>query len=125
MSSNTETKPSANEEQAHSGEQASDQPNEEVATVTKDSSDVTPRSEDKAKSTYTEMAQSAATSATNAAAGVKDNVFSMFGGGAKKEKKEEPVDDAAETSGSAKAKRDAEAADANKEGEGGEVSLQA
>ncbi|KAL9587424.1 MAG: hypothetical protein Q9212_000239 [Teloschistes hypoglaucus] len=120
MASNTEMKLAANEEQAHAGEQTSAPQNEEVATVSKESSDVAPRSENKTNSTYTEMAQSAATSATNAAAGVKDNVFSMFGGGAKKEKKEEAVDDAAETSGSAKAKRDAEAAEANKEGEGAE-----
>ncbi|KAI4197289.1 MAG: hypothetical protein LQ350_006017 [Teloschistes chrysophthalmus] len=120
MASNTETKLAANEEQVHAGEPTSAPQSEEVATVSKESSDVAPRSENKTNSTYTEMAQSAATSATNAAAGVKDNVFSMFGGGAKKEKKEEAVDDAAETSGSAKAKRDAEAAEANKEGEGGE-----
>ncbi|KAI4107096.1 MAG: hypothetical protein L6R37_001796 [Teloschistes peruensis] len=120
MASNMETKLDANEGQAHAAEQTSVPQSEEVETVSKESSDVAPRSENKANSTYTEMAQSAATSATNAAAGVKDNVFSMFGGGAKKEKKEEALDDAAETSGSAKAKRDAEAAEANKEGEGGD-----
>lgn len=44
---------------------------------------------------------------TNAATGVKDSVFSMFGGGAKKEKKVEE-DDAAkdEPSGSSKAKKE-------------------
>lgn len=40
--------------------------------------------------------------ATEAAAAVKDNVFSMFGGGPKKEKKEE-TDDVNEPSGSSKA----------------------
>ena len=64
-------------------------------------------------SSLAEMASNAATTAastaTSAVVGVKDNVFSMFGGGAKKEKKEEPEDAEAETSGSAKSKRDAEA----------------
>jgi Ran-binding protein 1 len=42
----------------------------------------------------------------NAAAGVKDSVFSMFGGGAKKEKKVDDDDDAKdEPSGSSKAKK--------------------
>ena len=62
---------------------------------------------------YTEMASNAATTAastaTSAVVGVKDNVFSMFGGGAKKDKKEDSEDAEAETSGSAKSKRDAEA----------------
>ncbi|KEF53089.1 uncharacterized protein A1O9_10997 [Exophiala aquamarina CBS 119918] len=46
--------------------------------------------------------------ATAAATGVKDSVFSMFGGGAKKEKKVEDDDDDAkdEPSGSSKAKKD-------------------
>lgn len=71
---------------------------------------------DKDKSTYTGMAASAATSATSAAVGVKDNLFSMFGGGTKKEKREEPEDDPEEISGSSKqAKKETEAE--------GEVSL--
>jgi Ran-binding protein 1 len=49
------------------------------------------------KPTYTAMA---------AATGVKDSVFSMFGGGEKKEKKDEPEED--EPSGSTKAKKDGE-----------------
>lgn len=64
------------------------------------------------KHSYTEIAthaaSTAASSATAVAAGVKDNVFSMFGGGAKKEKKEEAEDGADEPSGSSKAKKDAE-----------------
>jgi len=64
------------------------------------------------KHSYTEVATHAAStvasSATAVAAGVKDNVFSMFGGGAKKEKKEEAEHDADEPSGSSKAKKDAE-----------------
>jgi len=59
--------------------------------------------EAKPASTYTEAA-------TNAATGVKDSVFSMFGGGAKKEKKEEK-DDVDEPSGSSKATKAAAAAD--------------
>ena len=64
---------------------------------------------EKGKSTITELASSAATTATTAALGMKDNVFSMFGGGAKKEKKEEPKDDPDEASGSAKAQKESEA----------------
>jgi Ran-binding protein 1 len=65
--------------------------------------------------TYTEMATSAATSAaataTAAATGVKDSVFSMFGGGGAKEKRVEKEDDAAknEPSGSSKAVKEKEA----------------
>ena len=55
---------------------------------------------------YTEMATAATTSATSAAVGVKDSVFSMFGGGAKKEKKED--DEAQDRSGSSKAQKEAE-----------------
>lgn len=62
---------------------------------------------EKGKSTITELASSAASTATTAALGVKDNVFSMFGGGAKKEKKE-TTDDPEEASGSAKAQKEAE-----------------
>ena len=57
---------------------------------------------EKGKSTYTEMASSAAV-------GVKNEVFSMFGGGAKKEKKVKPDDDDVEASGSSKAQKAAEA----------------
>lgn len=48
------------------------------------------------------VTEKATEAATSAAAAVKDNVFSMFGGGPKKEKKEE-VDDVNEPSGSSKA----------------------
>lgn len=62
-------------------------------------------------STYTEMASNAASgvagSATNAATGVKDSVFSMFGGGQKKEKAPEEEGEQ-DRSGSSKAKKDAE-----------------
>lgn len=46
--------------------------------------------------------------AKDTATGVKDSVFSMFGGGAKKEKKPEAEDDADEPSGSSKAKKAAD-----------------
>ena len=59
-------------------------------------------------STYTDMASNAASSVTSAATGMKDNVFSMFGGGQKKERKPDPEDDVDEPSGSSKAKKDAE-----------------
>ncbi len=80
----------------------------------------TPKDTAPAATTYTEMASNAAGSATTAAAGVKDSVFSMFGGGVKKEKKEEPEGETEDRSGSSKAKKDAEAAEAE---EGGEVSF--
>jgi hypothetical protein len=60
--------------------------------------------------TSTDMASDAATTAasgaTAAAAGVKDSVFSMFGGGAKKETKVEDEDAANDRSGSAKAQKE-------------------
>ena len=55
---------------------------------------------------YTELATAATSSATSAAVGVKDSVFSMFGGGAKKEKKED--DEVQDRSGSSKAQKEAE-----------------
>ncbi|KAL2053535.1 hypothetical protein ABVK25_006187 [Lepraria finkii] len=59
--------------------------------------------------TYTEMASNAASSAGTAAAGLKDSMFSMFGGGAKKEKREDEAEGEEDRSGSSKAKKDAEA----------------
>jgi Ran-binding protein 1 len=58
------------------------------------------------KPTYTAMATNVASTGMAAATGVKDSVFSMFGGGEKKEKKDEPEED--EPSGSTKAKKDGE-----------------
>ena len=63
----------------------------------------------KESTSITEMASNAASTASATAASMKDNVFSMFGGGPKKEKKEEEEVD--EPSGSAKAKKDAEPKD--------------
>ena len=45
------------------------------------------------------------TKGSSAASAVKDNVFSMFGGGPKREKREEP-DDVDEPSGSSKAEKE-------------------
>lgn len=60
-------------------------------------------------SSFSAMASNAATSAAStasaAATGVKDSVFSMFGGGAKKERKVEEDDEKDEPSGSSNAKR--------------------
>jgi len=72
---------------------------DETAKVTTDITDPKP-AEDKPAATVTEKVTEAATTATSA---VKDNVFSMFGGGPKKEKKEE-VDDVDEPSGASKPK---------------------
>ena len=58
----------------------------------------------------TDAASNAAAGASATAAGVKDNMFSMFGGGVKERKKEEVDDDPEEESGSSKKKL-------NKEGE--------
>lgn len=65
-------------------------------TDTKPTEEVKPTEE----KTVTEQATDAASSAATA---VKDNVFSMFGGGPKKEKKEETDEGANEPSGSSKA----------------------
>ena len=87
--------------------------NENEATTSKDTN--------ASGSTYTEMASNAATgvagSATTAAVGVKDSVFSMFGGGAKKEKA--PEEGEPDRSGSSKAKKDSEAAQKEEAGEEG------
>ena len=61
----------------------------------------------KVTSTVTDTASSAATAVAGAATTAKDNVFSMFGGGPKKETKKDE-DDVDEPSGSSKAKKDAE-----------------
>ena len=88
----------------------------EASTTSPAQVEETPIDSAPAASSYTEMASNAAGSATTAAAGVKDSVFSMFGGGAKKEKKEEPEGETEDRSGSSKAKKDAEAAEAEEGG---------
>lgn len=60
-------------------------------------------------STITDMASNAASTAASTAAGVKDSVFSMFGGGGPKKEKpavEEDEDAKNEPSGSSKAKKE-------------------
>jgi Ran-binding protein 1 len=71
---------------------------EETEKVTSGVTEEPKTSEEKHTASVTETVTS---TAVNAAAAVKDNVFSMFGGGPKKEKKEE-VDDADEPSGATK-----------------------
>lgn len=112
MSANTETKQDPLAEQAAPREPTADAPEGKDSEPQTQSSHVETTPE-KGKSTYTELASSAATFGTTAAVGVKNEVFSMFGGGAKKEKKVEPEDDDVEASGSSKAQKAAEA-----EGEG-------
>lgn len=56
----------------------------------------------------TNAASTAASTITTAASGVAENVFSMFGGGPKKEKKDED-EDRGDNSGSAKAQKEKEA----------------
>ena len=103
MSADTDTKLDLSEDQTTSSKPRSA---EHEAKTTE---------EDAGKTTYTGMATSAAasaaTTATATAAGVKDNVFSMFGGGAKKEKKEDP-DEPEDRSGSLKSKKEAEVVEA-------------
>ena len=101
MSSNTDTKLDPAEEQVASSEPKLAQQETELVTNPKGPQEESATGDGEHPS-YTQMA-------TSAASGVKDNVFSMFGGGAKKEKKEEPEDDTNEPSGSSKAKKDAEA----------------
>ena len=80
---------------------------------------------------YTSLATSAAgaaaESATNAATGVKDTMFSMFGGGAKKDTGEANAkDDEPDRSGSTKAIKEKEKAKANTDedhGDNEEVSM--
>lgn len=82
---------------------------EQPATSTEEQS--TTSTEEK-PATYTDMASNAAStvasSATTAAAGVKDSVFSMFGGGEKKETKVQDDDAVNDRSGSAKAQKEKE-----------------
>ena len=74
---------------------------DETSKLTSGVTDGSSKSAEKSGQSYTEMASNAATTATSA---VKDSVFSMFGGGAKKEKKAEE-DDVDKPSGSSKAKK--------------------
>ena len=111
MSANTETTLDPAAQHQASAEPRLAQQETELATHPKDvqsgaTTDSTAESttDSSILATYTE-------SASNAAAAMKDNMFSMFGGGTKKEKKPEPEDDVDEPSGSSKAKKDAEDAE--------------
>lgn len=108
MSANAESKQDPITEQAAPSEPTATARDEKDSEPQTQGSHVEPTPE-KGKSTYTEMASSAATFGTTAAVGVKNEVFSMFGGGAKKEKKLKPDDDDVEASGSSKAQKAAEA----------------
>lgn len=90
-------------------------PTEEAPSTTSPST-ATESTEGK-PATYTEMASNAAAGAGTAAIGAKDSIFGMFGGGAKKEKTEEPEGEV-DRSGSSKAKKDAEAAEKEEDAEG-------
>lgn len=108
MSANAETKQDPSVEQAASSEPTAASPEGKDSESQTQASHVE-QTPEKGKSTYTEIASSAATFGTTAAIGVKNEVFSMFGGGAKKEKKvERDDDDNAEASGSSKAQKAAE-----------------
>ncbi|KAF2865514.1 RanBP1 domain-containing protein [Massariosphaeria phaeospora] len=76
---------------------------DETAKVTTDVADEPKATEEKPASAAPTVAETVTNTATSAATAVKDNVFSMFGGGPKKEKKEE-VDDFDEPSGASKGK---------------------
>ena len=75
---------------------------------------------DPSTQSYTGMASSAAGSAaetaTNAAAGVKDTMFSMFGGGSKKDTKADKPSEDEDRSGSQKALKEKEKAQQEQEG---------
>ncbi|KAF2251206.1 hypothetical protein BU26DRAFT_517916 [Trematosphaeria pertusa] len=73
---------------------------DETAKVTSDVTDAPKPAEEKPAASAAETVTNAASTAASA---VKDNVFSMFGGGPKKEKKEE-ADDVDEPSGASKPK---------------------
>ena len=111
MSSNTDTKLDPSAEQTASSEPKLAQQETELATNPKGDESLE-ASKDAKPTTYTAMASNAAASATATAtataANMKDNVFSMFGGGAKKDKKPETEEAANEPSGSSKAKKEAE-----------------
>jgi len=121
MSTNTDTRLDPKEEIIASTEPKLAQ--HETELVTHPKGDESLESANKPAATYTEAAANVASSAaetvtgtvgavassaTGAAANMKDSVFSMFGGGQKKEKKEEEVEPVGEKSGSSKARKEAE-----------------
>lgn len=107
MSDATETKPTPSADQTASSDlRPAQHETNLVQNPLGDPSTEAPKSAS-VTDTATNAASSVASTATAAASGVKDSVFSMFGGGAKKEKKVEEDDDAKdEPSGSSKAKKE-------------------
>lgn len=107
----SETKPTTSDDQTASSEPRLAEQETHLATNPAG----TESSTDEKPTTYTDMASNAASTAasstTAAASGVKDSVFSMFGGGAKKETKAEDDDTANDRSGSAKAQKEKEDGD--------------
>ncbi|QKX59288.1 uncharacterized protein TRUGW13939_06420 [Talaromyces rugulosus] len=93
MSDATETKPDP------ASTTAAEETTTTTTTTTAPAVEKTEAEEDKS------VTEKVADAATGAATKASDNVFSMFGGGPKKEKKEE-ADDADEPSGSSKAKKE-------------------
>lgn len=122
MSETSEVKPTPSADETASSEPRLAEEETKLATNPSSTESEAATTDDK-PSTYTDMASSAAGSATAAAAGVKDSVFSMFGGGAKKEKKETTEDDAEQDrSGSSKATKEKE--DEDEKGEDEEADVQ-
>merc|ERR1712230_240065 len=118
MSDATEAKPTPSADQTASSEpRLAQHETNLVQNPLGDSSSEAPTGETKS-STVAESAANAASSASAAATGVKDSVFSMFGGGAKKERKIEEDEGAKdEPSGSSKAKKEDEDEDKAEEEE--------
>ena len=110
MSSNTDTQLDPKEEQIASTEPKLAQQETDLVTHPKgDESSTT----EQQPPTITEQASNVAATVTSTAANMKDSVFSMFGGGVKKEKKQGPEDEVNEPSGSNKAKKEAEKKEAD------------
>lgn len=111
MSDATEVKPTPSADQtASSAPRLAEHETKLAQNPLGDPSTEAPAGEDKSSSvteTAANAASTAASTASAAATGVKDSVFSMFGGGAKKDRKVEEEDEAKdEPSGSSKAKKD-------------------
>lgn len=101
MSDATEAKPTPSADQTASSEpRLAEHETNLVKNPLGDPSSENPATESKT------TVEAAASTVSAAATGVKDSVFSMFGGGVKKERKVEDDDDAKdEPSGSSKAKK--------------------
>ena len=96
MADSAEPKPTPSATQTASSDARLDEPSTKLATQQAGT--------ESEKTTTSESKPTITESATAAASGVKDSVFSMFGGGAKKEKKVE-TDEPNDQSGSSKAQK--------------------